>query len=139
MCPPLSLEYAGGGRASISGDVYSFGIVLLEMMTGKRPTDPMFKDGLDIINFVDINFPHQLSHVIDHRLLEECKDDLAQGMMVSENVVHQCLVSLLEVAMSCTRALPSERMNMKQTATKMHAIKTSYLGWKDKKVCTLVE
>lgn len=122
-----SLEYAGGGRASTSGDVYSFGVVLLEMMTGKRPTDPMFKDGLDIVTFVSNNIPHQIQHVIDAHLIEECKDS-AEGKTVSEHVVFQSVVSLLEVALSCTSPLPTGRMNMKQIASKMHAIKTSYIA-----------
>lgn len=122
-------EYAGGGRASSFGDVYSFGVVVLEMMTGRRPTDPMFKDGLDIISHVESNFPHQICHVVDAHLIEECKDDAHRENMVSENAALQCLVSLLQIALSCTRLLPNERVNMKQVATKMHATKTSYLGW----------
>lgn len=61
----IAPEFAGGGHASTSGDAYSFGIVLLEMMTGKRPTDPMFKDDLDIVAFVKRNVPHQIHNVID--------------------------------------------------------------------------
>ncbi|KAG8060303.1 hypothetical protein GUJ93_ZPchr0002g23859 [Zizania palustris] len=74
----IAPEYEGGGPVSISGDVYSFGVVLLEMMTGKRPTDPMFKDGLDIINFVESHFPDQIVHVIDCRLIEESNLDQAK-------------------------------------------------------------
>ncbi|KAK1618136.1 hypothetical protein QYE76_023653 [Lolium multiflorum] len=80
----IAPEYAGGARkASTSGDVYSFGIVLLEMMTGKRPTDPMFKDETNIVNFVDNNFPREIYHVLDTRLTEECKD-FAHAKTVSE-------------------------------------------------------
>uniref|UniRef100_A0A0D9YUY8 Receptor kinase-like protein Xa21 n=1 Tax=Oryza glumipatula TaxID=40148 RepID=A0A0D9YUY8_9ORYZ len=123
----IAPEYAGGSRASTSGDVYSFGIVLLEMMTAKRPTDTIFKDGLDIVTFVSNNVPHQIHNVIDAHLIEECKDS-AEGKTVSEHVVFQSVVSLLEVALSCTGPLPSGRMNMKQVASKLHAIKTSYLA-----------
>uniref|UniRef100_A0A0D3FM82 Receptor kinase-like protein Xa21 n=1 Tax=Oryza barthii TaxID=65489 RepID=A0A0D3FM82_9ORYZ len=126
-------EYAGGGRhVSTTGDVYSYGIVLLEMMTGKRPTDPIFKDGLDIVNFVASNFPHQIFQVIDAHLMEEYHE-FVQANMVSENAFHQCLASLLQVALSCAQPLPGERMNMKEVATKMNEIKTSHLGWKLKR------
>ncbi|XP_062219666.1 receptor kinase-like protein Xa21 isoform X2 [Phragmites australis] len=125
-------EYGGGGHASTSGDVYSFGILLLEILTSKRPTDPMFVDGLDIISFVENSFPDQIFHVIDAHLVEECNNS-TQEKNVPENEIYRCLVDLLQVGLSCTRSLPSERSNMKQVASKMHAIKTSHFGWKYKK------
>jgi len=127
----IAPEYGGGGHASTSGDVSSFGILLLEMLTGKRPTDPCFKDGLDIVNFAESNFPHQIFHIIDPHLADECKD-LSQQKVVLEHSVNQCLASMLKVGLSCTRALPSERMDMKQIATKMHEIKNASLVWKTK-------
>ncbi|KAL5207978.1 hypothetical protein ABZP36_032413, partial [Zizania latifolia] len=127
----IAPEYAGGGHASISGDAYSFGIVLLEMLVGKRPTDALFKDGLDIVSFVESNFPHQILKVLDPYLIDELKD-FARGNMAPENTVNQCVASLLQVALSCTRSLPTDRMNTKQIATQMRAIKTSYLGRKAK-------
>jgi serine/threonine protein kinase len=47
------VEYAQSVHASTCGDVYSFGIVLLEMITGKRPNDSMFEGDLNIANFVE--------------------------------------------------------------------------------------
>ncbi|XP_058089377.1 probable LRR receptor-like serine/threonine-protein kinase At3g47570 [Magnolia sinica] len=52
-------EFGMGGKASIHGDVYSYGILLLEMITGKRPTDDMFKDNLSLHHFAKSAFPKQ--------------------------------------------------------------------------------
>lgn len=131
MC--FCLEYGGGGHVTTSGDVYSFGIVLLEILTSKRPTDPMFTDGLHIISFVEQSFPDQVVHVIDAHVMEECNSLIQGNNMVQQNEIYQCLMGLLQVALSCTRSVPSERWNMKQVASKLHAIKTSHLGWKNKK------
>jgi len=124
----IAPEYAGGSRhAATSDDVYGFGIILLEMMTGKRPTDPMFKDGVSIVNFVDSNFPHEIFHVIDAHLTEEC-NNFSEAKKASENAVHQCLVSVLQIALSCTNQIASKRMNMKEIASRLHAIQTSYMS-----------
>jgi serine/threonine protein kinase len=124
-------EYGGGGHVSTSGDVYSFGIVLLEILTGKRPTDPMFTGGLDIISFVENSFPDQIFQVIDPHLVED-RQKINQPNEVANNEMYQCLVALLQVALSCTRSLPSERSNMKQVASKLQAIKAAQLGGKSK-------
>ncbi|XP_043725936.1 probable LRR receptor-like serine/threonine-protein kinase At3g47570 [Telopea speciosissima] len=50
-------KYGIGGRATIQGDMFSYGILLLEMFTGKRPTDKMFTDNLNLHNFVKAALP----------------------------------------------------------------------------------
>jgi len=121
----IAPEYAGVRQASTSGDVYSFGVLLLEMSTGKRPTDTMFADGLNIVNFVEKYYPEQILHVTDASLQEEYRAG-TQENMVRENAVYQCLASLLQVGLSCTRQLPSDRINMREAAMKMHEIETTY-------------
>ncbi|THG20403.1 hypothetical protein TEA_004110 [Camellia sinensis var. sinensis] len=42
-----AVEYGMGNKESTFGDVYSYGILLLEMFMGKRPTDNIFCDSLE--------------------------------------------------------------------------------------------
>ncbi|MBA0703784.1 hypothetical protein Golax_016085, partial [Gossypium laxum] len=49
----LAPEYLQSGIATEKTDVYSFGVLLLELVTGKRPTDPTFaKRGLNVVGWV---------------------------------------------------------------------------------------
>ncbi|XBJ26713.1 hypothetical protein VPH35_004079 [Triticum aestivum] len=123
----IAPEYANSGQASTCGDVFSFGIIILEMLIGKRPTDCMFQDGLSIVNFVERNFPDQIVRIIDVHLQEECCGYI-HGADEIGNIVYQCVLSLTQLALSCTCVLPKERMIMREVAIKLHAIRVSYVG-----------
>uniref|UniRef100_A0A2N9GI20 non-specific serine/threonine protein kinase n=1 Tax=Fagus sylvatica TaxID=28930 RepID=A0A2N9GI20_FAGSY len=58
-------EYGMGGQVSTLGDIYSYGILLLEMFSGKRPIDEMFKDGLSIHKFTAMALPEHVMDIID--------------------------------------------------------------------------
>lgn len=121
-------ECAGGGEVSTAADVYSFGVVLLEMFIRRRPTDDMFKDGLSISQFVEINFPDKVSQVVDSQLLQEL--NLCQETQIAggeENRVQQCLLAVLNIALCCTKSSPNERINMQEVAAKLHGIRHAYL------------
>lgn len=52
MLTPLA-EYMQSGRATEKTDVYSFGVLVLEVLSGKRPTDASFiEKGLNIVGWV---------------------------------------------------------------------------------------
>ncbi|KAE8772139.1 putative LRR receptor-like serine/threonine-protein kinase [Hordeum vulgare] len=122
----IAPEYAQTGQASIRGDVYSFGIVLLEMLIGKRPTDPLFENEHSMVNFVERNYPDQVLLIIDARLDGECKRH-NQANTGIENAGYKCLLLLVQVALSCTRLIPGERMSIREVTTKLHSIRTSYI------------
>ena len=58
-----------GGKASIEADVYNYGILLLKMFLGKRPTDNMFKDGLNLHKFAKMALLEKLVQIVDLVLL----------------------------------------------------------------------
>ncbi|PKU72333.1 receptor kinase-like protein Xa21 [Dendrobium catenatum] len=119
----IAPEYGGGVLPSSSADVYSFGIIQLEMLIGKRPTDDIFKDGLNIHNYVKMAFPHRINNIIDLKMFTE-----EQRHTISNfQSINKCLISLAEVALSCSASLPEERPSMRDVAMKLHAIRVSYL------------
>ncbi|KAL6199321.1 hypothetical protein ACLB2K_029105 [Fragaria x ananassa] len=59
-----------GSEVSTYGDVYSFGILLLEMFTGKRATDHFFMDGLSLHKCVKMAIGDQVSEIADPSLVQ---------------------------------------------------------------------
>ena len=142
-----------GGEASTEGDVYSYGIFLLEMFLRKRPTDKMFKDGLNLHNFAKMALPERLVQIVDPVLLprevEETQTSTLAREYNNENEIqtdeetldivnlcnidanlHKCFVSVLELGLACSMESPKERMNMEEVTREMHLIKNAFLGSK---------
>ena len=68
------VEYGMGNEVSTFGDVYSYGILLLEMFTGKKPTDNIFKDDLNLHDFVRGALPERVINIVDPIILLERED-----------------------------------------------------------------
>ncbi|KAJ1256501.1 hypothetical protein BS78_K011700 [Paspalum vaginatum] len=121
-------EYAAGADVSSSGDVYSFGIILLETFLRRRPTDDMFRDGLDIATYVAMNFPDRIIQIVDPELLEERYDSLPQTSEPMKEKIMECLLSVLNVGLRCANPSPNERMDMREVAAMLHRIKESFVS-----------
>jgi serine/threonine protein kinase len=121
-----TLECSEGGQVSTASDVFSFGVVLLELFIRRRPTEDMFMDGLSIAKHVEMNFPDRILEIVDPQLQHEL--DLCQEtpMAVKEKGIH-CLRSVLNIGLCCTKTTPIERISMQEVAAKLHGIKDSYL------------
>ncbi|KAK2641350.1 hypothetical protein Ddye_023113 [Dipteronia dyeriana] len=127
-------EYGMGSGVSMPGDVYSFGILLLEMLTGRRPTDSKFNDGLTLHDFARTALPERVMEIVEPSLLLEARVD-------SNNVenfarlhgegrvrVEECLVGALRIGVLCSMESPAERMDMTDVVAKLCAVREKYAG-----------
>ncbi|GLT55859.1 hypothetical protein SLA2020_289450 [Shorea laevis] len=121
-------EYGMGGKASISGDVYSFGIMLLEMVTGKRPTDSMFKDCFTIHQFTKAALPENVMDILDPSLLQEVYDAEKLGNNARRVGVLESIIAVARVGVICSMESPKERIEMKKAVAELCAIKQEFLG-----------
>ncbi|XP_021725411.1 receptor kinase-like protein Xa21 [Chenopodium quinoa] len=110
-------EYGLGSKVSKEGDVYSYGIVLIEMMTTKTPTDRMFEEGLDMHNFAKSALSEHLINIIDPRLLIDgtsaSNKNEDQKLVGNESTKMKCLKSLIEIGVKCSVETPQDRMRIK--------------------------
>ncbi|BAF19871.2 Os06g0587500 [Oryza sativa Japonica Group] len=64
-------EYGMSKDISTKGDVYSFGILLLEMVTGSSPIDEKFNGGTTLHEFVDAALSNSIHEVVDPTMLQD--------------------------------------------------------------------
>ncbi|XP_006350918.1 putative receptor-like protein kinase At3g47110 [Solanum tuberosum] len=120
-------EYGMGGQVSCQGDVYSFGILLLEIFTGRRPTSELFEDNETLHSFVKQALPGQVMDVVDQSALYETEpgdlmDILSCRSDFSDEFV-ECLVSILTAGVSCSEETPHARISMGQVILDLISIR----------------
>ncbi|XP_020088868.1 probable LRR receptor-like serine/threonine-protein kinase At3g47570 [Ananas comosus] len=147
-----------GCKPSRLGDVYSFGILLLEMFTGTSPVDDMFKDGLSLRGYVGAAAasPEHLMDIMDRNLhsadndiayREECVRDCVVsvfdcGLSCSNEYLHSadndiayreecvrdCVVSVFDCGLSCPNESPYERCDMTKVSKELSAARERLLS-----------
>ncbi|KAK2992462.1 hypothetical protein RJ640_011601 [Escallonia rubra] len=119
-------EYGMGCEVSTYGDLYSYGILVLEIFTGKRPTDDMFHDNLSLRTFVKVAMPDRVMEILDPPLLknegeeEETATGTFQGWKPPTfDNFEKCLSSVFRVGIACSVELPRERMAISDVITEL--------------------
>ncbi|KAF8077064.1 hypothetical protein N665_1064s0011 [Sinapis alba] len=110
-------EYAMTCRVSEKADVYSYGIVILELISNKRALDPSFsshENGFNIVSWA-------------HMMLSQgkAKDVFTKGLW--ETGPQDDLVEVLHLALKCTVDSLSIRPTMKQAVKQLKRIQPSRL------------
>ncbi|XP_058198866.1 putative receptor-like protein kinase At3g47110 isoform X2 [Rhododendron vialii] len=114
-------EYGMGSKPSIQGDVYSFGILLLEIFTGRRPTDTIFEDGRNLHHFTKIALPERVMEIAEPSLLSEV-------ITAREGKIKECLVAVLTIGVSCSMQSPGERMGMRDVVAELCRTRTKIVA-----------
>ncbi|KAJ0624595.1 putative protein kinase RLK-Pelle-LRR-III family [Helianthus annuus] len=102
-CP----EVIEGKKTTHKSDVYCFGVLLLEVLTGKPPGDDNHED---LTNWV--------RGVVD----SDWSMDLFDLEILGEKDGHDDMLKIAELALECTEALPERRPNLTQILTRLEEI-----------------
>lgn len=99
----IAPEYAYTMRVTEKCDTYSFGVVLLELLTGQPPVQPLDQGG-DLVTWVkrSIKSTSLTSGVLDNRV------DLTKRRTVEE------MSLVLKIALFCTNTSPFDRPTMRE-------------------------
>ncbi|CAM0908452.1 unnamed protein product [Alopecurus aequalis] len=123
-------EYGVGNTVSTNGDIFSYGILVLETITGKRPSYGGFRQGSSIREYVKLGLHNQVMDIVDIRLSSDLKNGLRTMSGSSYESKIDCLASLLRLGLSCSEETPSSRMPTGDIIRELRATKelVSVLG-----------
>lgn len=94
--------------------MYSYGVVLLEVLTGKQPTDNRIPDGAHIVSWVNKQVRErrrESASMLDQQLILRC------GTQIQE------MLQVLGVALLCVNHSPEERPAMKDVTLMLKEIR----------------
>ncbi|CAO2211411.1 unnamed protein product [Urochloa humidicola] len=75
----LDPEYCYTRRLTEKSDVYSYGVMLVELLTRKMPTIDMSQDGVSLVaHFIQLLSKDRLSEILDVQVIEEGEEEAKQ-------------------------------------------------------------
>nr|CAD1826545.1 unnamed protein product [Ananas comosus var. bracteatus] len=104
-------------KISQKADVYSFGVLLMELLTGKAPAHAVLNDeGVDL--------PRWVQSVVR----EEWTAEVFDVELLRDQHVEQEMMELLQLALDCAEQYPDKRPTMSEVVVRIEEIRASSLG-----------
>ncbi|KAL6592159.1 hypothetical protein ACP70R_049611 [Stipagrostis hirtigluma subsp. patula] len=126
----IAPEYGMGCEISTAGDVYSYGVILLQMLTGKRPTDEIFKNELNLHKFVGSALPQNISEILDTSLTQYYQVEEANLDSPNENQamlgVQSCIKQLAKLGLKCSVDSPKDRPAIQDVYSEIISIRDTF-------------
>ncbi|CAN4092045.1 unnamed protein product [Withania somnifera] len=116
----IAPEYGQDGLVSTKADVYSYGIMLLEMFTRRKPNDEMFEGGLSLKQWVSYSLPEAIMDVVDANLVTPAHSSLQKELDI--------VALIMKVALDCCAESPARRTNMKEVVGMLQKINIQLLA-----------
>ncbi|MCO5560186.1 hypothetical protein L7F22_013794 [Adiantum nelumboides] len=114
----IAPEYAFTMQVTLQSNVYSFGVILLELLTGRLPVEEGFGDGVDLVRWV-----YGASARGD-----TCEQILDARISTESFAALQEMLAILKIALLCTDASPIKRPCMKKVLELLLEAKTPALA-----------
>ncbi|XP_055826475.1 probable LRR receptor-like serine/threonine-protein kinase At3g47570 [Solanum dulcamara] len=115
----IAPEYGLDGLVSVKCDVYSYGIMLLETFTRRKPNE--FEGDLTLKQWVSYSLSEAVMDVVDVNLVTQMDNQLQKELDV--------VTSIMKVALDCCSESPARRTNMKDVVGMLQKIKIQLLAY----------
>lgn len=102
-------EYGYCKKATEELDIYSYGVVLMELVTGKQAEEAVSTESVDIVKWVRrrVNITDGVHQVLDPKISHSNQQEM---------------IGALEIALRCTSVVPEKRPSMAEVVRALQSL-----------------